>query len=80
MGHEKIIIKYLEEPYEFIDRPLWWHKKGLTQTASGYGSKITSRRCVKLSDGRIHRVYITRYSNAGSAWIILNKEKLYLLT
>lgn len=72
------MIKYLELPYEFIDKPLWWHKKGLSQTASGYGTKLTSSRCIKLSDGRIRRVYVTQCSNAGSAWVILDCEKVYL--
>lgn len=69
-------IKYLEGPYELVDRPLWWHLKGLSQTRSGYGSKITSSRCVKLPDGRQRRIYVTIWSNAGTAWIILNNEKL----
>lgn len=71
-------IEYLEEPYELVERPLWWHKQGLTQTASGYGKKLTSSRCVKLPDGRERRVYITCYSNAGSAWIILGGKRLWL--
>jgi hypothetical protein len=71
-------IQYLEEPYEFIDRPLWWHKQGLSQTRSGYGMKLTSRRIVRLPDGRKRRVYITQISNAGSAWITLGGKRLYL--
>lgn len=71
-------VQYLESPYELIDRPLWWQKAGLTQTQSGYGAKLTSSRCVKLPDGKVRRVYVTQYSNAGSAWIILNGARLYL--
>lgn len=33
-------MEYLTEPYDIIDRPLWWHKQGLTQTASGYWRKL----------------------------------------
>jgi hypothetical protein len=65
-------INYLPQPYEFFDKPLWWHKQGLSQTASGYGKRLTSRRCIKLPDGRIRRVYVTIYSNAGTAWIVLD--------
>jgi hypothetical protein len=72
------MTQYLEQTFEYVDRPLWWHKQGLQQTATGYGSKLTSSRCVKLSDGRIRRIYVTRYSNAGSAWITLGGQKLYL--
>jgi hypothetical protein len=71
-------IKYLEQPYELIERPLDWQKQGLQQTSSGYGAKLTSTRCVKLADGRVRRVYITCYSNAGSAWITLDRERFYL--
>lgn len=71
-------IEYLKEPYEIIEKPLWFHKLGLSQTASGYGSKLTSSRCVKLSNGKLRRIYITCYSNNGSAWITINKSRLYL--
>ena len=70
--------EYLPDPYEFLDRPLWWHLRGLTQTASGYGAKLTSSRCVRLPDGRVRRVYITQWSNAGTAWITLNNRRVYL--
>jgi len=75
-----IIIEYLDDltKYELVDRPLWWQKRGLSETATGYGSKLTSSRCVKLPDGKVRRVYITCYSNAGSAWITLNGKKLYI--
>ena len=69
-------LEYLAEPYEFIDRPLWFHRAGLSQTATGYGSKLTSARCVKLPDGRIRRVYITQWSNSGTAWINLDGKRL----
>ncbi len=71
-------INYLDDPYELVERPLWWHKQGLSQTATGYGSKLTSSRCVKLPNGKTRRIYITCYSNAGSAWITLNGKKLFL--
>ena len=65
----------LDQEYELIERPLWHHKLGLSQTASGYGSKLTSSRCAKLTDGRIRRVYITCFSNAGTAWIVLDGNR-----
>ncbi len=76
-----IIIEYLDDifpSYEYIDRPLIWQRRGLQQTATGYGSKLTSSQCVKLPNGKVRRVYITCYSNAGSAWITLNGKKLFL--
>jgi len=71
-------VQYLEEPYELIERPLPWQRRGLQETVTGYGAKLTSSRCVKLPDGRVRRIYITCYSNNGSAWITLNGERLYL--
>ena len=72
------MIDYLEQPYELIERPLAWQLAGLTWTATGYGAKIASRRCVKFPNGRLHRVYITCYSNAGSAWISKGGKRLFL--
>lgn len=71
-------IEYLAEPYEIIDAPLWWHEKGLSQTRSGYGTKLTSRRKVRLPDGRTRRIYVTCFSNAGTAWVILDGKRKYL--
>ena len=72
------MIEYLEEPYTVIDRPLWWHERGLSQTASGYGHKLTSPKMVRLADGRLRRIYVTCCSNIGSSWITLGKRRLYL--
>jgi hypothetical protein len=61
--------------YTLIDKPLWWHEKGLQQTASGYGGKLTSRRVAKLADGRERRVYVTCYGNNGTAWITIDGKQ-----
>ena len=66
---------YFDEEYSIEDRPLWWHLKGLSQTASGYGKKLTSSRVLRLADGRVRRVYVTIYSNAGTAWIVLDGQR-----
>ena len=50
------------------DVPLWWHKQGLTFTASGYGRRIPSRTMVQFN-GKWRRVYVCIYSNAGTAYI-----------
>jgi hypothetical protein len=62
-------LDYLEQPYEIVDRPLAWQRQGLQQTASGYGRKLTSTRCVRFPDGSERRIYITCFSNSGTAWI-----------
>ena len=70
-------IKYLESEPVLIDKPLPWQLAGRTYTATGYGAKIPSSKCVRVN-GRLRRVYVTQYGNAGSAWIILNGERRYL--
>lgn len=72
--HAPIVITYGETirpfgPLTFADRPLPWQVAGLQETASGYGRRLTSRRVAILPDGRERRVYVTCYSNAGTAWI-----------
>ena len=48
------------------------------RTASGYGKKLTSSCRVKYSDGSTRRVYVTCYSNAGTAWVVINKRHVVL--
>ena len=73
------MIAYLERPYNLIERPLWWHRSGLSETASGYGAKLRSSKMLRLQgEKKLRRIYITCYSNAGSAWIIVNKQRVYL--
>ena len=69
-------MKTLAEPYEIIDAPLWWHLRGLQETASGYGRRLNTGRVVKLPDGRTRRLYVTQFSNAGTAWILLDGERV----
>lgn len=63
--------------YPLFDAPLWWHEKGLQQTASGYGLKLTTRYKV-LFAGRFRRVYCTQISNAGSLWVSVGGVKHFL--
>ncbi len=50
------------------DTPMWWHERGLSYTASGYGRAIPSRYMVRW-EGRWRRVYVCQISNAGTAYI-----------
>jgi hypothetical protein len=53
---------------EWKESPLWWHERGLSYTASGYGRRIPSRYMVR-HNGRWRRVYVCQYGNAGTAYI-----------
>ena len=73
-GARAVIVVRLHE-CEVKDAPLWWHLAGLSQTASGYGRKLVSRRKVYYR-GRWRRVYITQWSNAGSAWVVVDGARV----
>lgn len=45
-----------------------WQARGLSETRSGYGSRLRTTRQV-LYRGRWHRVYCTIWSNSGTCWI-----------
>ena len=62
--------------HSYIDRPLWFHKLGLSQTASGYGKKLTSRCMAMFENGDVRRLYITQYSNIGTGWVMIDGEKI----
>lgn len=70
------MMKYINiDESERVYAPLWWHERGLSQTASGYGAKLTSSYKVPYN-GRLYRVYMAQYSNAGTAYIIVKGEKI----
>lgn len=74
-------IKYLEDKYEFSvhEATLEWQKRGLSFTATGYGSKIPTRNMVFIpKKKRCYRIYATCYSNVASFWIIVDKERYFL--
>lgn len=54
-------------------KPLWWHTAGKSQTASGYGRKLTTASMVHYN-GRWHRIYVCCYSNSGTAYIVSKGE------
>lgn len=62
--------------------PMRHHDAGLSWTASGYGRKIPTRYMLAHADGRgsyrWHRVYVVRYGNAGSAYIIVRGRMAFL--
>ena len=58
------------------EKLLWWQLKGLQQTASGYGSKLTTSYVVTCSDGKVRRVYARCYSNAASFYIMVKGLKV----
>lgn len=62
---------------ELIDSPLWWHKRGLSQTASGYGSKLTTSRKIHFC-GKIYRLYASCFGNAASVWFKVKGKTIFV--
>ena len=51
-----------------VHAPLWYHERGLMQTASGYGRKLVTEWKIKHNN-RLYRVYCCIFSNAGTLYI-----------
>jgi hypothetical protein len=47
---------------------LWWQRRGLSFTRSGYGRRIPTSRMVYLN-GKWRRVYCCIFSNAGTCYV-----------
>ena len=54
-------------------RLLWWQKRGLSQTRTGYGRRLATRNVVLWPDAkgvqRWRRVYCCCFSNSGTCYI-----------
>lgn len=48
--------------------PLWWQQANLSQTATGYGDKLTTRYMLLLGN-RWRRIYCCQHSNIGTLFI-----------
>lgn len=60
---------------ELVYDPPAWMKNGLVESATGYGARLNSGLKIHYN-GRLYRVYITIYSNNGTAWFKANGEKI----
>lgn len=56
-------------------RELWWQKRGLSYTATGYGAKIPTRYMVRTIDQKWRRVYCAIFSNVGTTYVMHGKQK-----
>ncbi|MBU2061742.1 MAG: hypothetical protein KKH44_07845, partial [Bacteroidetes bacterium] len=74
---EYIYFSDLQENNLIIESPLWYHKRNLMQTSTGYGSKLVTEHKLKFRN-RLYRIYIMQYSNSGTAYILVNKERIII--
>ena len=52
---------------------LWWQKRGLMYTSTGYGRKIPTQHMIKWGN-KWQRVYCCIYSNSGTCYILQGKD------
>ena len=69
-------MEYLENT-TLIDAPLAWQARGLQETATGYGCKLTTRYKVE-HNGKLRRVYASCYGNSSSLYIVTHGRRIYL--
>jgi hypothetical protein len=70
-------MEYLPWDTEIKDAPMWYHKRGLSQTASGYGKKLNTGKMAKYNN-KWYRLYCCIFSNIGTCYIISKgKELIY---
>lgn len=61
------------ESDQLIDKPLWWQKRNLMYTSTGYGRKIPTSKMIRF-EGRLHRIYCCIFSNCGTTYIVSKKQ------
>lgn len=54
--------------------PTAWQRLGLQETATGYGRRLNSGLKIHFN-GRAYRIYVTCFSNAGTAWFTSNGKR-----
>lgn len=57
--------------------PLWYHKRGLMQTNSGYGTKLVTEHMIQI-EKRWYRIYCCQHSNSGTHYIIKKGKHLVI--
>ncbi len=62
---------------ELVYDPPEWKKKGLQETASGYGRRLNSGYKIHFN-GQLYRVYVTCFSNSGTSWFKCKGKTVYL--
>jgi len=62
---------------ELIDSPLWWHIQGLSQTASGYGTKLVNRYKINFNN-KNYRLYTTGFSNSGKTYFTVHGRQIFI--
>ena len=59
--------------------PLWFHKAGKTQTATGYGSKLTTALKV-FHSGKWRRLYACCWGTTASHYVMIKGNAVTILS
>lgn len=62
---------------DLLKREPEWMRRGLQETASGYGKRLNSGWMIQFN-GRLYRIYTTIYSNNGSCWFRTKGRTIYV--
>ena len=62
---------------DLVYAPTEWQKLGRQETASGYGRRLNSGYKIQFC-GKLYRVYVTQFSNAGSAWFKAKGRQIFV--
>ena len=65
------------EHMDIVVKMLPWQQRGLQQTASGYGRKLTTSGMIHFN-GKLRRIYCCCISNAGSCYIVHEGKWLFI--
>jgi hypothetical protein len=60
---------------DLIDAPMWFHKQGLQETATGYGKRLNTGLKIHF-EGRNRRLYCTCFSNSGTVWFKVRGQQI----
>ena len=60
---------------ELIYNPPKWMRDGRQETRSGYGMRLNSGYSIHFN-GRVYRLYVTCFSNAGTVWFKKGNRKI----
>ncbi len=67
---------YCDKSELVLDQPRCM-QQGLQETAGGYGARLNSGLKIHYN-GRLYRIYVTRYGNAGSSWFVSKGRKIWV--
>lgn len=68
---------YPNNERDLLHAPLVWQERGLRQTVSGYGQKLTTKYKINFN-GKLYRLYMTHISNAASTWFTAKGKKIFV--